>query len=70
MKTTALKIHDNVVLLTPVGTFIVGQVGVIVGEWNAEFFEVEFVDIHGETIGFSAVPKADLLRLYFSPKAA
>ncbi len=70
MKTTELKINKNVVLLNPVGTFVVGQVGVIVGEWNAEFLEVEFVDVRGETIGFSAVPKADLLRLYFSPKAA
>lgn len=70
MKTTNLKIHDNVVLLISAGAFVVGQVGVVVGEWNTDHFEVEFVDVHGETIGFSAVPKTDLLRLYFSPKAA
>jgi len=45
-------------------------VGVIVEQWDAEHFEVEFVDAHGKTIGFSAVPKSDLLRLYFTPKAA
>tara|TARA_R110002072_G_scaffold157529_1_gene308192 strand:- start:92 stop:304 length:213 start_codon:yes stop_codon:yes gene_type:complete len=70
MKTANVKIHDNVVLLIPVGIFVVGQVGVLVGEWDADHFEIEFVDVHGETIGFAAVPKADLLRLHFSPKAA
>lgn len=70
MKKQELKLQDTVVLLAPVGEFVVGQVGVIVEEWDAEHFEVEFVDAKANTIGFSAVSKAELLRLYFNPKAA
>ncbi len=65
-----LKIHDSAVLLEPVGNYLAGQVGVIVEEWDADHFEVEFVDTHGKTIGLSAIPKSHLLRLYFNTKAA
>ncbi|MCC3404521.1 MAG: DUF4926 domain-containing protein [Microcoleus sp. PH2017_10_PVI_O_A] len=63
-----IKLLDVVALLEdlPHQGLYRGQVGTVVDEYDAEFVEVEFSDLHGCTYALEAFSKSQLMILHHS----
>lgn len=68
----ALKLLDVVALLkdVPSEKLTKGQVGTIVEELDADFYEVEFTDIKGKTINSLALNGQNMMLLKFETEEA
>ncbi|HEV1286211.1 MAG TPA: DUF4926 domain-containing protein [Bryobacteraceae bacterium] len=64
-----IEMHSVVALLEdqPGEGLARGQVGVIVGEWAPEVYEVEFCDNDGKTYALVALKAEQLLTLHHDP---
>jgi len=64
-----MKVFDVVALTVdlPSAGLRRGQVGTIVGIWEAGVYEVEFADTNGVAYAMVAVPEENLMVLYWHP---
>ncbi len=72
MESRPIHQFDCVALLKPVPAegLSVGQVGAVVEVYTPDEFEVEFVDLHGKTLGLRTCHRSELLLLQHEALAA
>jgi hypothetical protein len=72
MTDTTIRELDVVALMEdlPDLSLLRGQVGTVVLLHDADAFEVEFVDLDGQTYALEVIRRSQLLRLYYEPQQA
>lgn len=72
METRPIHQFDSVALLraVPEERLAAGQVGAVVEVYSPDEFEVEFVDLHGKTLGLRTCGRNELLLLQHEALAA
>jgi hypothetical protein len=65
MESRPIQLLDSVALLqaAPSDSLAAGQVGAVVEVYSPDEFEVEFVDLHGRTLGLRTCHRRELLLL-------
>lgn len=72
MESRPIHLFDSVALLQamPAEGLAAGQVGAVVEVYTPDEFEVEFVDLHGKTLGLRTCHRSELLLLQHESLAA